>query len=106
MVDRNFGVQSNKKVDVYLRVKNSQANGLGVPLPAGKIRVAKLDEADKSLEFIGEDLIDHTSRDETVPIKLGSALPPGAPRNQVAYPLATQARGIAEENDANARNHN
>jgi hypothetical protein len=43
MTDRNFGNQSNKKVDVYLRFKNARANGLGVPLPAGKIRVAKLD---------------------------------------------------------------
>ena len=60
MTDRNFGVQSNRKVDVYLRMKNAQANGLGMPLPAGKLRVSKRDDADGSLEFIGEDLIDHT----------------------------------------------
>src|SRR5258708_37236434 len=96
MVDRNFGVQSNKKVDVYLRVKNSQANGLGVPLPAGKIRVAKLDEADKSLEFIGEDLIDRTARDETVQVKLGSAFDVDGDRKQVDYRLDATGKWIEE----------
>ena len=47
--DRNFGNQSNKKVDVYLRFKNREDNKLGIPLPAGKIRVAKLDHQDQSL---------------------------------------------------------
>src|SRR3982751_1713319 len=58
--DRNYGTESNRKVDVYLRLRNAQANGLGVPLPAGRVRVSKLDAADQGLEFIGEDLIDHT----------------------------------------------
>ena len=39
MVDRNFGTQSNRKVDVYLRFKNDEKVGLGIPLPAGRIRV-------------------------------------------------------------------
>jgi hypothetical protein len=104
MVDRNFGVQSNKKVDVYLRVKNSQANGLGVPLPAGKIRVAKLDEADRSLEFIGEDLIDHTARDETVQIKLGSAFDVVGERKQVDYRIDTSGKWIEEEIEIKVRN--
>ncbi len=104
MVDRNFGVQSNKKIDVYLRVKNSQANGLGVPLPAGKIRVAKLDEADKSLEFIGEDLIDHTARDETVQIKLGSAFDVVGERKQVDYRIDTSGKWIEEEIEVKVRN--
>jgi len=41
--DRNLGTQSNKKVDIYIRIKNAEANGLGIPLPAGRIRVYKKD---------------------------------------------------------------
>ena len=104
MTDRNFGVQTNKKVDVYLRVKNASANGLGVPLPAGKIRVSKLDEADKSLEFIGEDLIDHTARDETVQIKLGSAFDVVGERKQLDFRIDTSAKWIEEDIEVKVRN--
>src|SRR5881394_530756 len=49
--DRDLGVAMNKKVDVYLQFKNDKQFGLGVPLPAGRLRVSKLDNADGSLEF-------------------------------------------------------
>jgi hypothetical protein len=104
MTDRAFGTQSNRKVDVYLRMKNAQANGLGIPLPAGKVRVSKMDEADKSLEFIGEDLIDHTPRDETVQIKLGSAFDVVGERRQVDYRIDTSAKWIEEEIEVKVRN--
>ena len=102
--DRNLGVQSNKKVDVYLRLKNAAANGLGVPLPAGKIRVSKLDTADGSLEFIGEDLIDHTAREETVQIKLGSAFDVVGERRQVDFRIDTNAHWIEEDIEVKVRN--
>jgi hypothetical protein len=60
------------KVGVYLEFKNSASDGLGMPLPAGKVRVYKEDE-DKSQEFIGEDRIDHTPKDEKVRLYLGNA---------------------------------
>jgi len=104
MTDRNFGNQSNKKVDVYLRFKNATANGLGVPLPAGKIRVSKLDEADGALEFIGEDLIDHTARDETVQVKLGSAFDIVGERRQVDFRIDTNAKWIEEDIEVKVRN--
>jgi hypothetical protein len=104
MTDRNYGNQSNKKVDVYLRFKNSAANGLGVPLPAGKMRVAKLDTADQSLEFIGEDLIDHTARDETVQVKLGSAFDVVGERRQVDFRIDTSAKWIEEDVEVKVRN--
>lgn len=46
-----------------VRLVNSKDNGMGMPLPKGTIRVFKIDEADGSLEFIGEDSISHTPRD-------------------------------------------
>ena len=63
---------SNQKVAVLLEVKNSQDNRLGVPLPKGKVRVYKADSGG-SQQFIGEDWIDHTPKDERVKIKLGEA---------------------------------
>jgi hypothetical protein len=68
-----YGVPvSNQKVAVFLQVKNSKENRLGMPLPKGKIRVYKADHSG-SQQFIGEDWIDHTPKDETVKIKLGNA---------------------------------
>jgi hypothetical protein len=104
MTDRGFGVQSNRKVDVYLRIRNAQANGLGIPLPAGKLRVSKRDDADGSLEFIGEDLIDHTARDETVQVKLGSAFDVVGERRQLDYRIDTSAKWIEEDIEVRVRN--
>jgi hypothetical protein len=104
MTDRNFGIQSNRKVDVYLRLRNAASNGLGVPLPAGRVRVAKLDPADRSLEFIGEDLIDHTARDELVQIKLGSAFDVVGERRSVDLRLDTTAKWMEEDIEVRVRN--
>lgn len=71
--DRSIGTQSNKTVDIYLRFKNSEANHLGIPLPAGRVRVYKTDPADRSREFIGEDVIQHTPKDEEAMGRLGTA---------------------------------
>src|SRR5499427_4047673 len=68
-----YGVPvSNQKIAVYLEVKNSKETRLGLPLPKGKVRVYKAD-ASGSQQFIGEDWIDHTPKDERVKIKLGNA---------------------------------
>ena len=68
-----YGVPvSNQKIAVYFEVKNSKENRLGLPLPKGKIRVYKAD-ASGSQQFVGEDWIDHTPKDESVKIKMGNA---------------------------------
>jgi hypothetical protein len=95
----------NKKVDVYLEFKNDKQFGLGVPLPAGRIRVSQLDKADGSLEFIGEDKIDHTPKDEEVRVKLGSAFDVVGERRQVDYAVDTKARWVEEEIEVKLRNH-
>ena len=63
---------SNQKIGVYLDLKNSRENRLGLPLPKGKVRVYKAD-ASGSQQFVGEDWIDHTPKDERVKIKMGDA---------------------------------
>src|SRR5205814_10542436 len=69
----SYGVpMSNQKVGVYLDIKNATEHRLGVPLPKGKVRVYKAD-ASGSQQFVGEDWIDHTPKDERVKIKMGEA---------------------------------
>jgi hypothetical protein len=104
LTDRGYGTQSNRKVDVHLRLRNSQSNGLGVPLPAGRIRVAKMDPADRSLEFIGEDVIAHTPRDETVQVRLGSAFDVVGERKQLDFRVDTNARWMEEDVEVRVRN--
>jgi hypothetical protein len=103
--ERDFGTTGNRKVDVYLEFRNDKARGLGMPLPAGRVRVAKLDDADDSLEFIGEDVIDHTPKDEDVRIKLGSAFDVVGERRQVDFSIDTKGRTMEEEIEVKVRNH-
>lgn len=105
IVDREYGNQSNRKVDVYLEFKNEEKVGLGIPLPAGRMRVAQADKADGSLEFIGEDVIDHTPKDEKVRVKLGSAFDVVGERRQVDFSINTGAEWMEEEVEVKVRNH-
>lgn len=59
-------------VQVKLEIKNSKTNNLGMPLPQGKMRVYKRDQ-DGALQFIGEDNVNHTPKDETIRLQLGNA---------------------------------
>jgi len=69
----SVGDQGDKrKVQVKIEVANKEESGLGMPLPKGKVRVYKAD-TDGSLQFVGEDLIDHTPKDETVRLHIGDA---------------------------------
>ncbi|HET6456502.1 MAG TPA: DUF4139 domain-containing protein [Armatimonadota bacterium] len=66
------GARNQRKVNVLMEIVNSQASNLGMPLPKGKVRVYK-QESDANQHFIGEDLIDHTPKDEKVRLYLGDA---------------------------------
>ena len=57
---------------VYYKFKNEQKAGLGMPLPAGNVRVYQKDSKGGVL-FIGEDRIDHTPKDETITVHIGNA---------------------------------
>jgi hypothetical protein len=103
--DPNFPGGGENKVDAYLEFRNDKASGLGVPLPAGRIRVSRLDAADSSLEFIGEDSIGHTPRDERVRIKLGSAFDVVGERKQTHFSTDSRARWMEEEIEVELRNH-
>jgi hypothetical protein len=66
------GVPAAGKVQVYREFKNSEANKLGVALPKGKVRFYSQD-ADRQLEFVGENQIDHTPKNETIRVLTGNS---------------------------------
>jgi len=105
MTDRDYGNTGNKQVDVYLEFRNEEKAGLGIPLPKGRVRVSQVDAADQSLEFIGEDVIDHTPKNERVLVKLGSAFDVVGERRQVDFSVDTKARWMEEEIEIRVRNH-
>jgi len=74
----------NQKVSVYLDFPNSEQNHLGIPLPKGTLRVYKADKSGGK-QFVGEDAIDHTPRDEKVRVKVGEAFDVVADRKQMSW---------------------
>jgi hypothetical protein len=66
------GVSSTGKVQVYREFKNSEANKLGIALPKGKVRFYSQD-GDRQLEFVGENQIDHTPKDELIRVLTGNS---------------------------------
>jgi hypothetical protein len=104
-VDPDYGLPMNTKVDTYLRFDNRESVGLGIPLPAGRMRVSQLDASDDTLEFIGEDVIDHTPKDESVLVRLGSAFDVVGERRQVAFEVDTNSRRMEETIEIKVRNH-
>jgi hypothetical protein len=102
----NYGSEdSNKKVNVVVEVKNSKENNLGMALPKGKMRLYKRDEADGSLEFIGEDEIDHTPKDETIKLHIGDAFDIVGERKRTDFHVDASSHVMTESFEIRVRNH-
>ena len=71
-------------VKLYYRFKNEEKGGLGMPLPAGTVRVYQADSKG-GIQFVGEDQIDHTPKDETLKIYVGNAFDIVCERKQLDY---------------------
>ena len=81
----NYGNIGQKiKVGVYVEFKNKKKSGLGMPLPKGTVRVYKKDKSGNA-QFIGEDNIDHTPKNENVRLKLGDAFDITADKKQTNF---------------------
>ena len=90
-------------VKVYVKFKNSKENHLGMPLPAGTVRVYKRDGSGQ-LQLLGEDRLDHTPKDEEVTLEIGEAFDIVADRVQTDYQQVTS--GLHEsEWEITLRNH-
>jgi hypothetical protein len=103
--DPNYGASSaEKKVWVMLEFKNSKENNLGLPLPKGTVRVYKQD-TDGAMEFVGEDAMDHTPKDEVVRVKMGNAFDVVGERTRVNYQISTDRKSMTETFEIKVRNH-
>ena len=100
----SFGQQSNPKIGVFMTFKNEQSRGLGIPLPKGKVRVYKRDDEGKE-QFIGEDLIDHTPKDEEIRLYLGDAFDLVGERAQKDFRTVVSGHVYEETFEIKVRNH-
>ena len=90
-------------VQVFYQFRNDEKNGLGMPMPAGVIRVYQADSKD-GIHFVGEDRINHTPKDETINIKIGNAFDVVCERKQTDFRKI--APGVYEfEYEITLRNH-
>ena len=103
--DQEYGRHGKADVNVYLRFSNEDSQQLGIPLPAGRIRVNQMDPADGSLEFIGEDVIGHTPKNEDVLIEMGNAFDVVGERKQTDYRVDSRSRNLWETFEIRLRNH-
>ena len=99
-----YGTVSNPKVWVMLEFENSEKSHLGMPLPRGKVKVYRRD-VDARNEFIGEDQIDHTPRDETVRLYTGNAFDLVGERRQTNFRLDESRHWADESFEIKVRNH-
>ena len=81
---RHPGAPIKDVVQVYYQFKNEERSGLGMPMPAGVVRVYQADSGG-GVQFVGEDRIDHTPKDETLNLKIGNAFDVVCERNQIDF---------------------
>ncbi len=102
--DANYGTQSNGKVWVMEEFKNSDTNHLGIPLPKGKLRFYRSD-TDGHLEFVGENTIDHTPKDETIRVYTGNAFDVVGERKRTNFHVESNQHWMDESFEIRVRNH-
>ncbi|HEV2245204.1 MAG TPA: DUF4139 domain-containing protein [Terriglobia bacterium] len=78
------GESAKQPVEAHLKFKNSEGNSVGVPLPAGTVRVYQADSTGR-MQFVGEDSISHTPKDEELNLNIGNAFDITAERKQTDF---------------------
>ncbi|MFN4804599.1 MAG: DUF4139 domain-containing protein [Akkermansiaceae bacterium] len=97
-------LKSQKKVWVLREFKNSKENNLGMALPKGRLRFYSRDD-DGSLQFTGENNIDHTAKDETIRVYLGNSFDLVGERRRIAYKAESSNKWLDETFEIKIRNH-
>ncbi len=100
----SFGTGFNPKVSVYREFKNSKENHLGIPLPKGRVRFYTEESADRSLQFVGENTIDHTPKDETIRLLTGQSFDLVGERKQADFKVNTREHWAVESFEIKLRN--
>lgn len=98
-----YGQSENKKIIVQREFVNSETNHLGIALPAGKLRFYRRDD-DSQLQFVGENTIDHTPRNETVRVTTGNAFDLVGERKQTDFHVDRRAHTMDESFQIKLRN--
>jgi len=102
--DHSYGTESNPKIWVMREFVNSEANHLGMPLPKGRVRFYRHND-DGQVEFTGENMIDHTPKDETVRIYTGNAFDIVGERKRTNYTVESGRSTATETFEIRVRNH-
>ena len=102
--DADYGIKSNKKVAVFREFKNSEANKLGIPLPKGKVRFYTQDAADASLQFVGENEVAHTPKDELVRLFVGNSFDLVGERKRTDFKVSKANHRAEESFEIKVRN--
>jgi hypothetical protein len=101
--DPGWGQSGDKKVIVQREFVNAESNHLGIALPAGKLRFYRRDD-DGQLQFVGENTIDHTPRNETVRVTTGNAFDLVGERKQTNFKVDTGDKRMDESFEIKLRN--
>jgi hypothetical protein len=99
-----FGTESNPKIWVMREFANSEANHLGMALPKGRVRFYRRND-DGQIEFTGENVIDHTPRDETLRIYTGNAFDLTGERRRTDFKSDNRGQKLDETFEIKVRNH-
>jgi len=102
--DYSYGTESNSKIWVMREFLNSSANHLGMPLPKGRVRFYRRND-DGQMEFTGENIIDHTPRDETVRVYTGNAFDLAGERRRTNFRIDVDKHFLDESFEIKVRNH-
>jgi hypothetical protein len=102
--DPGYGTASNPKIWAMQEFKNSDTNHLGIALPKGRLRFYRRD-SDGSLQFIGENSIDHTPKDEMIRVYAGNAFDLVGERKRTNFRVDSNAHWMDETFEIRVRNH-
>jgi len=103
-IQKEIGTECNPKVWVVREIWNRADNGLGIPLPAGRVRFYRQGD-DRQLEFIGENEIDHTPKDELLRIYTGNAFDLVGERKRTNFSTDRDNDWLDETLAIEVRNH-
>jgi hypothetical protein len=101
---QTYGVTGNTKINVMREFVNAESNHLGVALPKGRLRFYRRD-TDSQLQFVGENEIDHTPRDETVRVTTGNSFDLVGERKATSFKVDSGEKWIDETFEIKLRNH-
>lgn len=104
----DFGVNGQPKVWILREFENTKANGLGIPIPAGRVRFYQEDSEprgkDTTLQFLGENTIEHTPKDETIRVYTGNAFDIVGERTRTNITRDQRAKQMTESFTIELRN--